>query len=144
MVALGNRSGSNQIVTADAFARRGRFANAVALLRDAVRQNPNDHEAWLALGNALVEHADGALTQPALLAYRRAADTAPASAGPGYFLGFALIRQGRLMEARGVWASTLESAAEDAAGREALEERLARLDQIIAGGAVPPADAPSR
>lgn len=145
MVALGDRSASNQIIIADGFARRGQYASAAALLRDAVSRNPRDAEAWLALGNALVEHADGALTQPALLAYRRAAELAPDSAGPGYFLGFALIRQGRLMEARGVWQATLETAAEDAAGRAALAERLARLDQIVAGGgAVPPPDAPSR
>ncbi len=137
MVALGNRSASNQMIIADGFARRGNYASAAALLRDAVRQNPNDAEAWLALANALVEHAEGALTQPALLAYRRAAELDPGGAGPGYFLGLALIRQGRLMEARNVWQSTLETASEDAAGRAALEERLARLDQLIAGQGVP-------
>src|SRR5690606_41922772 len=92
-------------------------------------------------GNALLEHADGALTPPALLAYRRAADLDPEGAGPGYFLGFALIRQGRLMDARGVWASTLETAAEDAPGRTALQERIGRLDELLAqaeqGGQVP-------
>ena len=144
MVAGNRRSGSNQLIVADALARRGQYANAAAMLRDAVKQNPNDGEAWLALGNALVEHADGVLTQPALLAYRRAAELDPTAAGPGYFLGFALIRQGRLMEARGVWQATLETSAQDAAGRAALEERLARLDQLIAGaGTVPPQNAPS-
>jgi cytochrome c-type biogenesis protein CcmH len=145
MVASGDRSASREMIVADALARQGQYANAAAMLREAVRANPRDAEAWLALGNALVEHADGGLTQPALLAYRRAAELDPASAAPGNFMGFALIRQGRLMEARQVWQSTLETAAEDAAGRAALEERLARLDQIIAaGGAVPPPDAPSR
>jgi len=145
MVASGDRSASREMIVADALARQGQYANAAAMLREAVRKNPRDAEAWLALGNALVEHADGALTQPALLAYRRASELDPASAGPGNFIGFALIRQGRLMEARQAWQSTLETAAEDAAGRAALEERLARLDQIIAGGgAVPPPDAPSR
>jgi cytochrome c-type biogenesis protein CcmH len=145
MVANGEQLDSREVVVADAFARQGQYANAAAMLREAVRANPRDAEAWLALGNALVEHADGALTQPALLAYRRASELEPKSVGPGYFLGFALIRQGRLMEARGVWASTLETAAEDAAGRAALEERLGRLDELIAdGGAVPPQNAPSR
>jgi len=145
MVASADRSASREMIVADALARQGQFANAAAMLREAVSRNPRDAEAWLALGNALVEHADGALTQPALLAYRRAAELDPASAAPGNFIGFALIRQGRLMEARNVWQSTLETAAEDAAGRAELEERLARLDQIIAGGgAVPPPDAPSR
>jgi cytochrome c-type biogenesis protein CcmH len=145
MVASANRSPSNRVIVADALARQGQYANAAAMLRAAVSENPRDGEAWLALGNALVEHADGALTQPALLAYRRAAELDPAGAGPGYFLGFALIRQGRLMEARNAWQSTLESASEDAAGREALAERLTRLDQLIAGeGTVPGQDEPSR
>ena len=128
----------NALITADALARRDRFSDAATMLLGAVRGNPRDGEAWLALGNALVEHADGALTQPALLAYRRAAELDPTGAGPGYFLGFALIRQGRLMDARGVWASTLETASEDAAGREGLEESLARLDALIANQGVVP------
>ena len=144
MVRIGDRSGSKNIIVADALARRGRYADAATMLRGAVSENPRDGEAWLALGNALVEHADGALTQPALLAYRRAAELQPQAVGPGYFLGFALIRQGRIMEARGVWQATLESASADAEGRAALQERLARLDQLIASqtGAVPPQDAP--
>ncbi len=138
MVASANRSTSDNMIVADALARQGQYANAAAMLRAAVRENPRDGEAWLALGNALVEHSDGALTQPAVLAYRRAAELDPTGVGPGYFLGFALIRQGRLMEARGVWASTLESAAPDAAGRAGLEESLKRLDWLIANqGAIP-------
>jgi len=138
MVASRDRSTSGRMIVADALARQGQYANAASMLRAVVAENPRDGEAWLALGNALVEHAGGALTQPALLAYRRTEQTAPGSAGPGYFLGMALIRQGRLTEARGVWAATLEAAAEDAAGRAALEERLARLDALIANqGAVP-------
>ena len=145
MVAEHSRSRSERMIIADGLARQGQYANAAAMLRAIVAENPNDGEAWLALGNALVEHADGALTQPALLAYRRAAEVAPESAGPGYFLGMALIRQGRMMEARGVWQSTLETAGEDAAGRSALEERLARLDEILANqGAVPPQNAAPR
>ena len=131
MVGPRERSSSAKTLIADGFARRGQYANAAAMLRGAVSDNPGDAEAWLALGNALVEHSGGALTQPALLAYRRAAEIAPASAGPGYFLGLALIRQGRLDEARGVWASTIETASEDAAGRAALQDRLTRLDQLL-------------
>lgn len=138
MVASSKRSTSDRMIVADALARQGQYANAAAMLRAAVSENPRDAEAWLALGNALVEHAGGALTPPATLAYRRAAELDPKGAGPGYFLGFALIRQGRLMEARGVWAATLETAAEDAAGRAGLEESLARLDGLIANaGAIP-------
>lgn len=127
------RSNSPNLIVADAMSRRGQYANAAAMLRGAVRDNPRDAEAWLALGNALVEHAGGALTQPALLAYRRAAGIDPAGVGPGYFLGLALIRQGQIEEAREVWASTLENAPAGTAGREALAQRLARLDELLAG-----------
>ncbi len=123
--------GSDKLIIADAFLRRGHYADAATVLRGAVTENPRDAEAWLALGNALVEHADGALTPPALLAYRRSAELDPKGVGPGYFLGFALIRQGQIAEAQGLWTSTLETAAEDAPGRAALEQSLARLDELI-------------
>jgi cytochrome c-type biogenesis protein CcmH len=138
MFAGADRSTSDTLIIADGFARRGRYADAAAILRGAVAGNPRDAEAWLALGNALVEHAGGALTEPALLAYRRAAELDPTGLGPGYFLGLALIRQGRLGEARALWQSVLETAADDAAGREVLQLRLERLESVLAqpGGPV--------
>ena len=127
------RSTNDKVLVADALARRGQYANAAAMLLAAVNDNPRDAEAWLALGNALVEHADGALTLPALLAYRRAAEFDADGVGPGYFLGLALIRQGQFGQARAAWAETLQGAGADAAGRELLEQRLARLDSLLRG-----------
>lgn len=142
MIKSGRRSSDRKLITADAFARHGQYANAVVLLDGVVAANPRDAEAWLALGNALVEHADGALTPPSLLAYRRAQAADPAAAGPGYFLGLALIRQGRMDEASTIWRETLASAAPDAAGREQLTALLARLDSARAGAAATPHPAP--
>jgi cytochrome c-type biogenesis protein CcmH len=133
MIGDSARSHNDKVLVADALARRGQYANASAMLRGAVTDNPRDAEAWLALANALVEHADGALTEPALLAYRRAAELDATGVGPGYFLGLALIRQGRFGEARETWAETLQLAAPDAAGRELLRERLERLDALLRG-----------
>lgn len=133
MIGDAARSRNDKVLIADALARRGQYANASVLLRGAVTDDPRDAEAWLALGNALVENADGALTQPALLAYRRAAEADAGGIGPGYFLGLALIRQGQFGQARSVWAETLEGAGADAAGRELLAERLARLDGLLRG-----------
>jgi cytochrome c-type biogenesis protein CcmH len=131
MVASRHRSTSPRVLTADAFAGRGQYANAAALLRGAVAENPRDSEAWLALGNVLVEHADGRVTEPALLAYRRAAEAEPTSIGAGYFLGLSLLRQGSIVEGRNVWAETLAQAPEDAAGREMLAEQLNRLNVLL-------------
>jgi len=140
MVGSDDRSHSNNLIVADAYARRGQYADAVAILRGVIADNPRDSEAWLALGNALVEHTGGALTEPALLAYRRSAELDPDGIGPGYFLGLALIRQGRLGEAAGLWRATLEATAPGAAGREVLALRLERLDTLLAqpGGPVVP------
>jgi len=131
MVGSRHRSTSNQLLTADAFAARGQYANAATLLRGTLAENPRDAEAWLALGNVLVEHADGRVTEPALLAYRRAAEAEPAGIGAGYFIGLSLLRQGSIIEGRNVWAETLAQAPEDAAGREVLAEQLNRLDVLL-------------
>ena len=126
------RSRADFIVTADALAREGRYQQAAQLLASVTRKNPQDFEAWIAEGNALVEHADGVLTVPALYAYRQAAGLKPKHLAPNYFLGVALIRQGRFVEARQVWADSLAAAPEGAAGREIVAQQLERLDTMLA------------
>lgn len=131
MIDSAERSRSARLLTADAFAARGRYAAAATLLRGAVAQDPRDGEAWLALANVLVEHAEGRVTEPALFAYRRAAGERPTAVGAGYFLGLGLLRQGSIIEGRNVWAQTLAQAPSDAVGRDVLEEQLNRLDVLL-------------
>ncbi|WEK46757.1 MAG: cytochrome C biosynthesis protein [Candidatus Andeanibacterium colombiense] len=119
------------LVTADALARRGQYADAGVLLRGIVHENPNDSEAWLALGNALTFQADGVMTRAALLAYRRSEALAPNSGAPAFFVGWAMIRQGKLLEGRQVWADKLKQMPADAPGRDELAKRLANFDQIL-------------
>ena len=130
-VSLSDRSGSPMLVTSDAMARRGRYADAAQMLEGVTRENPQDFEAWLAQAIALAEHADGNLTQASLYAFQRAANVKPANPAPGYFLGVSLIRQGRLMEAQQVWRETLANAPEDVEGRAGVADRLVRLDAML-------------
>lgn len=130
---------SNWQVIGDAMIRNGQFGNAAGVLLGAVEQNPNDAEAWLALANALVGHAEGNLSPAALYAYRRAETAAPDHPGPPFFLGLALAQGGQLTEARGMWADLLARSPKDAPWRADLEKRLAELDAFIARqGAAPP------
>ncbi|WP_324827898.1 tetratricopeptide repeat protein [Qipengyuania zhejiangensis] len=132
---------SRFVITADAFARRGQFDQAANFLRNAVSENPRDGEAWLALGNALVEHADGQLTAAALFAYSRAEEVDPSNPAPTYFLGLASLRAGEPGRTRQLWQELLESAPEDASWKPLLAERLGRLDQLLGiapQGAAPP------
>ena len=126
-------SGANSwLVIGDALARNGRYADAARILQGAVRQNPQDPDGWLALGNALVGHAEGTLSPAALYAYRRAAAADPEHPGPPFFLGLALAQTGRLGEARAMWAELLARSPNDAPWRADLALRLDRLNQFIA------------
>jgi cytochrome c-type biogenesis protein CcmH len=123
------------IVIADAMARNGQHADAAKVLLGALDDDPKNTQAWLALGNALVAHADGLLTPAALHAYQCAETAAPDSPGPPYFLGLALAQSGRFGEARTLWAGLLNRSPQDAPWREMLAGQLARLDLLIAAQA---------
>lgn len=130
--ASGAQGTSSWLVIGDAMARNGQYADAASVLLGAVEKNPKDTEGWLALGNALVGHSEGALTPAALYAYQRAATADPAHPGPPFFLGLALAQSGRLSEGRAMWAELLARSPKDAPWRADLAERLGKLDQFIA------------
>ena len=127
---------SRYLVTSDAYARRGDPQRAAGFARSAIAENPGDAEAWTALGNALADHAGGRLTPAALYAYGEAQRRAPASPAPGYFLGLAMLRGGEPERTRAIWAELVANAPSDAAWRPAMAERLARLDMLLAAGAL--------
>ena len=118
-------------VTADALTRQGAFSDAAGFLLGAIEENPRDSGAWLALGNNLVGHADGVLTPAALYAFRKATEADPNAAGPPFFLGLALIQNGRPEQGRALWALLLARAPANAPWRAGLAERLALLDQLM-------------
>jgi cytochrome c-type biogenesis protein CcmH len=120
------------LVIGDALARNGQYADAAEVLLGATEHDAKNSDAWLALANALVSHAEGTLTPPALYAYRRAALADPQSPGPPFFLGLALAQSGRLDEGRALWAQVLARSPKDAPWRADLEQRLQRLDAFIA------------
>lgn len=120
------------LLTSDAYARRGRFGDAAGLLRRGLEENPNDLESWLALGLALVGHADGTVTPAAVQAFGRARAIDPNNPGADYFLGFAYLQSGEVRAARAVWASLVERSPPDAPWREGLAAEVARLDDMIA------------
>ncbi|MGB7372878.1 tetratricopeptide repeat protein [Pontixanthobacter sp.] len=123
---------SRYVTISDGFARQGQFKDAADFLNNALEENAQDAEAWVALGNAISEHADGALTPASLYAYAQADSAAPGNPAASYFLGVGLIRSGRPGDARGVWADILAKAPPDAEWREQLAGRLARLDEVLA------------
>ena len=130
-------AGSNLLIMADAYTRKGQFRDAAALSLSAAEEQPRSAEAWLALGANLLAHAGGALTPAAEEAFRRAIAADPAHPAAPYFFGMALAQNERLDEARATWAALLGRTPPDASWRAGLAEGLARLDQLIAGQGPP-------
>jgi len=128
--ALGSKP--DYLMLSDGFARRGRFDDAAKVLRGGLKSDPDFLEGWLALGMALVGHADGNVTPAANYAYARARQLDPANPAPDLFLGFSFLQTGQVRAARSVWGGLLERSPEDAPWRPDLESRVARLDQMIA------------
>lgn len=126
-----NQPPSRYVTVADGFARRGQYEDAAGFLRSAVHQNPRDTEAWLALGMALVEHADGVPTPAAVYAFSQAEASRPGHPGAAYFLGIAMLRAQKPQETRAIWARLIEGAPADAPWLPAMRERLAQLDALL-------------
>lgn len=120
------------MVIADALSRNGQFGDAAGVVLGAVEQDPNNADAWLSLANNLMFHAEGTLTPAAQYAFARAAAANPQHPGPAFFYGMALISNGQPAEGRALWADLLARAPADAPWRADLEERLKRLDALMA------------
>ncbi|MEE4199605.1 tetratricopeptide repeat protein [Erythrobacter sp.] len=120
------------LMLSDGFARRGQFDDAAGLLRKGLRDNPEHLEGWLALGMALTGHADGFVTPAANYAYGKARALDPGNPGADFFLGFAFLQTGEVRAARNTWARLIENSPDDAPWRPEIEQRIARLDQMIA------------
>lgn len=120
------------LLTSDAFARQGRFADAAALLQKGLGENSRDQESWLALAMALVGHADGFVTPAAVQAFARAEAIDPRHPGAAYFLGNAYLQSGEVVAARNVWAGLVQRSPADAPWRQGLAAEVAQLDDMIA------------
>jgi cytochrome c-type biogenesis protein CcmH len=125
---FGSFSGSEHwMLISESYARRGQTADAVGVLRSAVREHPGGFALWVALGNALVDHARG-ITPAAQLAYRRAAELAPGHPAPKFFYGLALARSGDREGALMLWNSALAEAPADASWRPYVEDAVRALN----------------
>ncbi|MEO6580185.1 MAG: tetratricopeptide repeat protein [Sphingomicrobium sp.] len=118
---------SHWLIIADSYAARGNTQDAVGLLRSATRAHPRDYALWLALGNALTDHAR-MLTPAARLAFARSAELAPTSPAPGYFLGLALLRSGDAQGALLQWRQILAEAPANASWRPFVEDGVALIE----------------
>ena len=117
----------------EALERDGKSADAVGILQNAAKRYPGDPQLWVALGNALVDHARG-LTPPAELAFRRAKELSPDYPAAPFFYGLALARSGDRQSAIVLWRQILEKAPADATWRPLVEQGVVALSQPAHAG----------
>lgn len=124
---FGNFSGEESwLAMSDGLARTGDTEEAVGILQNAVSRYPRNVQLWIALGNALVDHARG-LTPPAELAFKRAAELAPGHPAAPFFYGLALARSGDTRSALILWQKILATAPPNASWRPLVEGGVATL-----------------
>jgi cytochrome c-type biogenesis protein CcmH len=123
------------LALADALMQAGRARAAVSILSEGARKAPQNPDIWVGLGNALFVHGGGQMNPAAQYAFERAAQIAPNHPGPPFFLGFALMRAGKMDEAGEVWRALLSRAPKDAPWREDLVARLTEINQMPAAPA---------
>jgi tetratricopeptide (TPR) repeat protein len=117
------------LTIAEGYQRRGDTQSGAQVIRSALREHPDDADLWVGLGNALVIHNDGMMSEAAQLAFRRAARIAPDHPGPRYFYGLALAQGGNLEGAERIWRELIAQAPPGAEYRPMIEQRLQMLQQ---------------
>lgn len=131
-----NTAKPNYIVFSDGYARQGHFSDAAGVLRQGLKNDPNNLEGWLALGMALTAHADGVVTPASYYAYGKARAIDPGNPLPDMFMAQSFMQTGQFRAARDTLANLLARTEGDEAGaapwRVRVEQEVARLDQMIA------------
>lgn len=125
------------LTVAEARQRRGDTKAGVDVIRSGLREDPDDANLWVGLGNALVLHGDGMIAPAAQLAFDRAAGLAPDHPGPPFFYGLALAQAGQVEEAERIWRDLIAKTPKDASYRPVIEERLEMIDEARAAGQLP-------
>ena len=120
-------------IIAENYASRGKTADAVGVMRSAVREHPRNYKLWVGLGNALADHSR-TLSPAARFAFAQARALAPAHPGPDFFLGLAEARSGNSAEALRLWRELLGDAPADASWRPLVEDAVLAVDS----GQAPP------
>lgn len=119
-------------VAFDALLRAQDSASAVKLAISGTAKFPMSAELWTDLGSALVTHEQGNFSPAAAFAFDRAIAIAPRHPAPRFFRGLARAQAGDFAAARADWATALALLPPRAPYRQAIAERLAVLDRVIA------------
>ena len=124
-------SATKWLVVSDALARQGNTQKAANVLLSGLRENPDDPNLWVGMGNALMVHSNGTLTPAADYSFRKALALQPEGVSPNYFYGLALAESGQFEASRKVWMALAARLPEDMPLRAELIRNVALLEALI-------------
>jgi len=112
-------------VLAPVYLRMGRYADAVAAYRNAIRLEGATAPRHAGLGEALASAAGGVVSAEAQAAFEAALKLDPQNAKAGFYLAVALAQEGRGDEAKAAWRSMLTTLPPESPWRNAVAQALA-------------------
>jgi cytochrome c-type biogenesis protein CcmH len=115
-------------VIAPVYLRLGRFDDAIAARRNALRLNGKTAQRESALGEALVFAANGVVTAEAKAAFQRAVALDASDVQARYFLGLAAEQDGNRAQAAAAYRALIEAAPPDAPWIGFMRQALARVE----------------
>jgi cytochrome c-type biogenesis protein CcmH len=133
-------------VLAPVYMRQQRFDDAAEAFQKTLQLLGETPQRLVDYGNALVLSKDGVVTEPARLAFQKAAKANKSLVRAHFWLAVAQEQDGHFEQAAKAWRDLLSRSADDAPWREAVEQRLAAIEQRsgISAGKMPPAGADAK
>jgi cytochrome c-type biogenesis protein CcmH len=123
--------GKQWLITADSYARSGKYDYSAAFIQSGLRQYPKNGDLWAGLGVVLLLAGDGQMSPPAKMAFANARKFGPRNPAPDYFAGLVELFEGRPAKTVEIWQRIVDSAPDKAIWRRKLESQLIGLKTML-------------
>jgi cytochrome c-type biogenesis protein CcmH len=119
------------LITADSYARSGRYQYSAAFIEAGLRQYPRNGDLWAGLGLVLLLAGDNQMSPPAKMAFAKAREYAPLNRSPDYFEGLVELFEGRPANTIRIWQKLVDGAPDGAVWKPKLESQLEGLISML-------------
>ena len=108
--------GKQWLITADSYARSGRYDYSAAFIQAGLLQYPKNGDLWAGLGVVLLLAGDGEMSPPAKMAFENARNYAPLNRAPDYFDGIVSLYEGDAATTIKTWQKLVDNAPDESRG----------------------------
>jgi cytochrome c-type biogenesis protein CcmH len=123
--------GKQWLITADSYARSGKYDYSAAFIQAGLRQHPKNGDLWAGLGVVLLLAGDGQMSPPAKMAFANARKFGPRNPAPDYFDGLVELFEGRPARTVEIWQRLVDDAPDKAIWQPKLESQLGGLKTML-------------